>query len=312
MRWREANGEWTTQQAEWLAQPSDSFSTKLRLYKRYWDALYCHELLRDVANLIPYGHVEVVMVGNSKGFEKVISEALIRDRHYGFPDITEAVREFCNRCAPTVVAAGQAAFEIILSKPEEKTPSPKSFYLMHIENYRRRLGRPMQYRPKRGWTQLDGKLVVVFQMDKARLCAVRSSIETLDAASRSQHILHKMALKPPLGYDFKAHQGKEAISISRATRNLGWNSAMFSKYALEPYQVIRALRWYEFRLELREMVIDGLNRALQTAGSAIGFDVQLEVRGLPTREDFLEARIRLNDGRCGRLVDLIKPFLQKG
>ncbi|RKY16586.1 MAG: hypothetical protein DRQ55_17685 [Planctomycetota bacterium] len=308
MRWREVDGEWTTQQAEWLSEPTDSVSSRLQSHRRVWDALYCGELLRDVGTLIPYHHGEVAAVGDSESVEQVICGALTRDRHHSRRDITAAVREFCDRCAPSVVAAGQAAFEIILSKSEENAPAPEAFNLMHVQNYRKRFGRPMQYRPGRGWTQLDGNLLVVFEMDKARRGAIRSAMESLAVASRHQNALHEMVLNRPPGYDFKAHQEREAIGISRATRTLGWSSSMFAKYARGPYQVSRHLTWYEFRLELREMAIDGLNRALRIAGAAMGFDVQLEVRDLPTRDDIAEARKRLEGGRCGRLVDLMEPF----
>lgn len=310
MHWHEEEGEWTTRQAEWLPeQPSDSVSSRLQSHRRFWDAMYCGELLRDVGHLIPYDHGEVAAVGNSESAAQVICGALTRDHHYGREDMPGAVREFSARCAPRVVAAGQAAFEIILSKPEEKAPAPAAFYLMHVQNYQKRFGRPMQYRPGRGWTKLDGNLLVVFEMNEVRRRAIRSAMESLDAASRHQHAVHQMVLNRPPGFDFKSHQEREAVGISRATRTLGWNSSMFADYTREPYQVSRYLRWYEFRLELHEMVIHGLNRALRIAGSAMDFDVQLEVRHLPTREDLAEARKRLEEGRCGRLVNLIEPFL---
>jgi hypothetical protein len=310
MRWREANGEWTTQQAIWLAQPRDSVSRRLQSYFRFWDLLYCHRFLLDVGNLIPYGRGKVVLVGDSGSVEKLICKALSRGLHSERRDITEALREFCNICAPIVVAAGEAVFETILVKPEKMYPIAQSFHLMHVGNYRRRFCRSTQYQPERGWIQLEQNLLVVFQLDKARRKAVRKSLETLATASRYDPILHKVPQKPPQGYDFKLHQLQEAVSVSRATRTLGWNESMFMDYYREPYQVSRAFEWYQFRIELREMVVEGLNRALRIAGSAIGFDAQLELRGFPAKADLAEARMRLKEGRCNSLVELVEPFVK--
>lgn len=312
MQWREAEGGWSTQQAQWLHEGTDSTSLRLQSHRRFWDASFCHELLREVGHLIPYDCGEVVMVGNSAGVETVICHALSLGRHSDYYNITDSVREFCLLCAPTVVAAGYAAFEIILWKPEEKAPKPKTFRLAQVQNYRNRFGSPMQYQPGRGWVNLDRNMLVVFEIDNARRAVVRNAMELLADASRHKAMLNKMIRNPPPGYDFEAHQESEAIRVSRATRALGWNSSIHRMYLPEPYMVSRYLKWCKFRLELREMMIGGLNRALKIAGSAMEFNVQLKVSGLPMMDDLAEARGRLEDGRCGTLGELIERSFSKG
>jgi len=310
MRWRKTNNGWTTQRSDYLGELTDKFTSRLQSHRRFWDCLYCNELLKSIRPLIPYGKGEVVIAGDSRGAEQLIHNALslASRRDYGFKEITDSVRAFCDMCAPTVVSAGNAAFEVVLSKPYEQSPSPTSFYLLYVDNYRRRFGFPMQYRPERGWLVLDRNHIILFEMNKAYRDVIRTSMELLYEASCQQVALHKMHLINTPGYDLDVHQKKIAVSVYRATRNLGWTSSMLSGDLREPYQIDRFLTWCEFRIELREIVIEGLNKAIQIAGAAMGFDVHLEIRGLPTRADVTEARRRLALGESGRLVDLIEGF----
>lgn len=309
IRWRKTDHGWTTAHAQWLSGASDHISLRLQSYQRFWDKSYCQQVLRDLTPLIPFDHGQVSVLGESESIVEVICRALTTDSNYVKRNITDAVRRFSDRCAPIIVAAGKATFEVVLLKTEEMALAPDSFYLMHVQNYRKRFLRPMQYVPMRGWKRLDGSQLVIFEMSKLRRAATQRAMVSLASASEYKNRMNQMLLNPRSGCDYKEYQRLEAIDISRVTRALGWNSLMFQEYVREPYQVSRYLAWQEFRLELRETVIKGLNRALRVAGDAMGFDVQLEVRGLPSREDIAEARNRLEHGRCGRLVDLIEPFI---
>ena len=311
MQWTQADGVWTTQQCTWLhGSEDDEKSQKLQRHRGLWDALYSSLLLRDVAHVIPYRTGEIALLGQSEGVESTIASALVRECIYGRRDLTDAVRGFCESCIPRVVSAGQAVFEVVFTKGKQAAPAPDSFYLVHVQNYRRRLGRHMQYVPREGWKRIEGERLVVFQLSKNLRVAVDKAMRVLASGSGHQSVLHEVVRNRPAGYDFREHRKREEIVLSRATREVGWRSPHFSEYALEPYEVSRHLTWYEFRAELREIAIVGLNRALRIAGSAMGFDSQLECRGLYTHDDVAQARERLEKGQCGRLVELIEPFLQ--
>ena len=304
--WRERDGEWTTQQAEWLGErPRDKTSGRLQSHLQYWDDTYCIEFLEGLSELIPSSGIELVVASDVGGVSQMICEALAGRYNHCYDDIGALVGEFSNLCAPRVVTAGRSAYEIVFTKPGENCESANKFHMMHVENYSKRISKHMQYQPGRGWRSLNGDLLVVFSLDKARRAAARRAMKALATASRRGPTHRRLLPRRPPGYDLKVHQEREAVAVYRATRSVGWNAFGGPPHLRETYQVSRYLTWFEFRLSLRRMTIDGLNRALQIAGAEIGFNARLEDRGRPTIEELTEARARLADGRCETLVELL-------
>jgi hypothetical protein len=129
------------------------------------------------------------------------------------------------------------------------------------------------------------------------------------AAAGQRHMSLPALTTGELPYDFSAHRRLEDVAVSRLSRHIGWNALMnSSECQREPYQVFRALRWCEFKANLRDMIIRQLNDALRRAGEACGFSVQMHCCGLYGAKEINAARQQLEEGRCERLIDILEPF----
>ncbi len=61
----------------------------------------------------------------------------------------------------------------------------------------------------------------------------------------------------------------------------------------------RQLRFLEFKVGLRDLIMNRLNATLSDVGAHPGFQATIELRGLPTLQDVHEAKDDLRSGRRG-------------
>lgn len=61
--------------------------------------------------------------------------------------------------------------------------------------------------------------------------------------------------------------------------------------------VWRQLRFLEFKIRLRDLIMDRLNATLSEVGSKMGFQAAIELSGLPTLQDVTDAKSDLRSGR---------------
>lgn len=102
------------------------------------------------------------------------------------------------------------------------------------------------------------------------------------------------------------HQREQGELFATVTEPIGWNvRRLFKDNHLEPYDVWRDLRFLEFKIRLRDLIIDRLNQALREVGGRLGFEAAVELNGLRTLAEVEEAKDGLRTGRCG-LTDLAR------
>lgn len=105
-------------------------------------------------------------------------------------------------------------------------------------------------------------------------------------------------------YNFAKHQRERSELFAEVTQPVGWNvRGLFKEGHLEPYDVWRQIRFLEFKVRVRDSIMDRLNAALAEIGQRIGFEVSIELSGLPTLRDVESAKEDLKLGRRG-LSDL--------
>jgi hypothetical protein len=107
-------------------------------------------------------------------------------------------------------------------------------------------------------------------------------------------------------YNFSRHQQEQGELFATVTEPIGWNiRRLFKDNHLEPYDVWRDLRFLEFKIRFRDLIINRLNQALRQVGERLGFEATVELSGLRTLAEVEEAKDDLRTGRRG-LNDLAK------
>jgi len=229
------------------------------------------------------------------------------------PPISDSVRKFVSSTAQNLVIGGPVAYEIdYLYSQAAASGSPAEFRLELVLpgtlSYHGR--QPIQYIPaafggprdKTGLTyaDLDPATLITFCLDPAHEIAVRKMVGFLRAASELQQADMPLIQQSTRGapYSFAEHQRKRTELFAKITEPIGWNArGLFQDDHLEPYEVWRQLRFLEFKIRLRDSIMEQLNATLAAVGDKLGFRAAIELTGLPTLQDVDNAKSDLRSGR---------------
>lgn len=229
------------------------------------------------------------------------------------PSISDLVRDFVSSTAQHLVISGPVTYEIdYLYEQGTSSGSPAEFRLELIPpgTLSRHGRQPIQYVPsasggprdKTGLTyvELDPETLVTFRLDPAEEAAVRKMVTFLRAASAVQGAevrLLEQSADAPTAYSFAEYHRELGDLFAEATEPIGWNArSLFQSDRLAPYEVWRQLRFAEFKIRLRDLIMDRLNAALAQAGSKLGFQAAIALSGLPTLQDIDKAKSDLRTG----------------
>jgi hypothetical protein len=159
------------------------------------------------------------------------------------------------------------------------------------------------------YTDLDPATLVTFRLPPAEEAAVGKVVSFLRAASSLQGAetpLIEQSARGGTAYSFAEHQRQRAELFAKVTEPVGWNAReLFQDNFLAPYGVWRQLRFLEFKIKLRNLIMERLNQTLAGVGSKMGFQAAIELTGLPTLQDVEDAKRDLQTGRRS-LTDLVR------
>jgi hypothetical protein len=148
---------------------------------------------------------------------------------------------------------------------------------------------------------LDPATLVTFRLEPAEEAAVRKMVSFLRAASSLQGAempLMEQSARGGTPYSFTEHQCERAELFAKVTEPVGWNvRGLFQDNLLAPYEVWRRLRFLEFKVRLRNLIMDRLNTTLSEVGSQMGFQAAIELSGLPSLQDVEDAKNDLRNGQ---------------
>ena len=293
------------------------------LSRRYdlWRQFYTSMLLQDLEHVFPYprfnrGFTANVDPEGTPSVADLIASALARERrHRRDDDLAEALRDFAEECAPHVVAFGVAAYEVAFTSPDDGKRW-EGFRLHLIQPYRKRFGRHQHYLVsedgRRGrWITIPKQTVVEFRLPRRRRIAAASAMASLAAANANSPIRARLQYVSGLPYSFSRHAAAERELLARATAPIGWRGrGLFTADQLEPYPLIRDLRFEGFQAELRQLILAGVNTAVERAGEHLGFEARVVVDGVPTLDDVYRQTARVQDGVGSEvnLQDVLQPF----
>lgn len=279
-------------------------------------------LTQDI-HAFPHGHDRIKASIESSPpegkWEQMVAKGLARSSRHGDDryhlGLDESLRDFAEFCVPHALLFGEAAYEIVYCDPDEHGRW-RGFFLARIHPYKRRLGRHRHYKAAIGdqrgeWITLPDDRVVVFRLEpKERRAMVRDAVAVLAASSRSVALSVQFIGKP--GYDVTTAVRAERTIMAKATRDLGWNGRWaYRDYASAPYETLRNLKFAMFESQMRDMIVAGVQQALDKAAVVLGTRSEIHVLCHPTRSEIETAIRELEDGpgREQSLWELEKPII---
>lgn len=295
-----------------------------RMHAVSFEGYYTYLLHQDLDFVIPYdlgrgdGPSARVVGPDADRARPLIEDAVSgRDRT---PSLSEALRHFVSSTAQYLVIAGPLTYEIDYLRPAGAPPDrPTSFRLEPVlpGTLGKRQDRPIQYVPAAyggpqdetglHYVELDPATLVTFELAQDLEGPVRKMVAFLRAANLQQGAeaaLMEQSMAGTSPYSFSQHQRERSELFAKVTQPVGWNvRGLFKDGHLEPYDVWRQLRFLEFKVRLRNSIMDRLNATISEVGRRLGFEASIELTGLPTLEDVETAKEDFRLGRRG-LSDL--------
>jgi len=282
-------------------------------------------LVEDVANgLVPYRmrgeDFSFSMEPASEEVETIVASGLGRDG-YNRRDLLDGVRDFCRDAVQTLMAFGEAPYEIVYFS-EGDGDKMVGFDLSFIAPWtlKRRGGGWVQTIPKdhaERWKmatriELPSDSVVRLRLPPSIESYFRRMMNDLDLLGRDLYpafgVPVPRANAQNIGFDFQAWNKSHAVALAQATRECGWTArGLFTKNVTEFYYVRRFLGFERFKLELRTSLLSQLNEVLQIIGKRIGFSGHIVVSGLP---DSVQIANSYRDLEAGNVPfsDIRKPY----
>lgn len=275
-----------------------------------------------VAIMPYYSHQEesrlqITLVPNNEDFEEEIAQALSREQ---YSDFASSVADLFQDCAVTILSYGKCCYEIVyISDPETKSivgfdlvpliPSSLQQKSNHFVQYV-----PTSIRKERNISQyitLDRESMLIFAPPPTWKYALEPMMKSL--ASVSNRFLPDFALRQmtevnSVPYNSKQHIKSEKLALAEVTRTVGWTARnLLSDVMLDPYYLIRQLRFEGFLIAFREEILRILNEGISHIGKMMGVSAKIVIEGLPTQLDIENALQHLNAGDQS-LKEVMAPF----
>jgi len=303
-------------------RPYRDQSGALRARPAWFRLMHPHMLIEDVhTGIMPYMRVRgrracvIRLDPDDERASHLVSAALPSDYGrggYRHRNLAEAICDFVRDCAGAIMNDGQAFYELVYLLGDGEG-EPVGFRLSHIPTYTvvlegghflqelppdeaRHAGKPRRVR-------LPEEDILSFKLPKYARASYWQMMNAL--ALTSVLPMPEWAMKVSAGlakgphYDLRLHRSQELRAIALATRDIGWNARnLLADDMLEHYYLQRHIRFEEFKIRLRDEIINMLNLGLKRAGDRLAFVGSVVVEGLPTLDDIARWRTRLADGSC--------------
>jgi hypothetical protein len=283
------------------------------------EGYYTYLLFQDLDHVFPYGvgrsSPRVQIVGPDAEHASPLIAASLSER--SFPSLDEAVRKFVSSTAQYLVFGGSCTYEIDYLYPADtdSDDEPVAFGLELIQpgTLGTRDGAPIQYvlpsisethdSTGLSYVTLDPSTLVVFTLPRDLVTPVRTLIEFLMTANgerRKEFELTLQSTRETTPYNFSAHQREKGRLFAEVTQPIGWNVRdSFKDDQLEPFSVWRQIRFLEFKVIVRDSIIEQLNTAIGQVGKRMGFSASITVTGVPTLSDVQQAKDDFRNGVRG-------------
>jgi hypothetical protein len=301
----------------------------LRQHERLFEGLQSHMLIEDItAQVMPFSGwsrkqlFRAEIVPESPAVASIVASALkARD---GGPndDLQSAVCDFVRDCAQSMATFGEAVYELVY-KSHRESHEIVAFQFESVH--------PFTVRPRgRGFVQLVPQTlaerrnvplsialradeILVFQLPtplRGQLEGTMKSLALLSEQLVPEFVMSNFAeAAPRFHYDSTDQLHSHKLALAEAGKAIGWNArGLAGDDMLEFYSLRRQLSFERFKVELRNSIVDTLNKGLRIAGERMRFEGQVRIDGLPAIRDVEDAISQLEAG-SKPFGEILKPFL---
>ncbi|MFI7208950.1 hypothetical protein [Micromonospora aurantiaca (nom. illeg.)] len=305
-------------------------SRRTRRADALWDGFTTRMLADDLEHLVPFNRdagwrVDLTLDGVevagplAEDLRRRLALALPSHDYYGDDTLEDALAGFLRLTASHMVIHGRARFEAYHQpielpeaydgEPSETDPSqPERLNLglallddgrvRHLPGLYWQAVTTSEGRVT-GWVKVPRRSVVTFQLPSGRRRQIRRILRTVLTADRAAPTAHAVDfLRLGLPYSVAEHSRRHRTVLARVMAPLGYAArGLLTEETTTPYQVFRDIRFRAFQIEVRDSIMDQLNRALAEVSYLFGGQVGLHFNGVTTAGQVQELLEDLETGR---------------
>ncbi|MBS1794228.1 MAG: hypothetical protein JSS81_10260 [Acidobacteria bacterium] len=308
----------------------DSYSTDDESFNsliNYTNLHYPRMLIEDIhLSIMPYriakNNLSVSISPHNKDVENLIGNA-VGKRDYG-RNLYDSVAEFIRKCATEIMIHGKAVYEISYLYNSENKPEEfilfKVFPISIIEEN----GKLIQKLPAKVATEkdLNGNTIALSPenfvwfnlpdyMKESYLPMMDSLSRLSTETSMPDFAFGSITSKAPkVPFNVEKFTHNKTMAVVQACKKIGWRgrNILAPKFTTEYYDLHLFFLFEFFKAELRNSILVSLNEAIARAGSKLGFEAVITIKGIPTLSDIEDSNKMLAEGNC-EFLELINPYL---
>ncbi len=156
--------------------------------------------------------------------------------------------------------------------------------------------------------RLNPDRIIEFLPPRHWQCPLNRIRKELPLLERSQNRFMGSILEEQQGETFKSVQRRYNVQIAKLTSPIGWNARGLLQNEMASFQwIMRELQWRRFCIELRDEVLERINKCFLAIGKLRGERPILIWEHLPTVKDCQEGVKKIMNGQA-RFNEVLKPF----
>ena len=292
---------------------------------KYYHEFYPRMFIEDVKlRIMPIGgrasreEFNISLEPPDPKVQKIIEAATSPDKYHH--ELASVICDFIADCTVNLLIYETVTYEIVyLSEP--KNGEMVGFELVQINPFTlvQRGNSLLQFLPdqhvkqlrKRSCIELKPERILTFKLPvkiQGEMDQIMESMRILSLTSPDFFMKELAAGFRKTPYDVTKHNHLRNVSLAKITKDFGWDARnSFEKEASEYYLIYRYLKFEQFRIELRNGILDTLNAGLKLVGKQLGFKTKILVNGLPTLDNVQTVFNHLTKGDIP-FGEILEPF----
>ncbi|HWU33111.1 MAG TPA: hypothetical protein VN108_09560, partial [Marmoricola sp.] len=232
-------------------------------------------------------------------------------RAYPHSQLERAFRDYVET-ALWYLTFGEVFLKLVYYRPADRPDSrPVGFRIEFLdpERVQRRFGRyhywTLKLHPGHDvaeWkrTPLPTEGLVVVSLPRRLRRMMDRAVKIVDATNQDLKVMSEFTMGRFAGepaFDIGRYNRQIADVVLRETRAVGWGGrGLLTEGMLDPFKAWRNVQFARFDAKLRDVAVDGLQDAINRAGTLMGFDATLQLSGVLGEADLDQLEHDLSAG----------------
>ena len=274
-----------------LTEPDPLLLRRRDFSRGFFSGTLIQDLGHGIAfmNTLKFGRSNIQIVPPGDNNSGLVSRGLGEDSG---TSLDFALNRFLEGCVHWLACDSKAIFEIIwFSDPSTRVVTGFELFPLPPWSIKKSGRKVVQILPdevaKRAGVsktnELDSENIVEIRLPKREEVILTKTLRALERLGHHMHPTWGFKPENHGKFDYGLFKSGQGRALLAATQQIGWTvRGQVGDFLLEPYLLLRYLRFQEFKISCRNAILSQLNKVLEMVGERMGRKLRLELTGIPT------------------------------